>query len=191
MNESITVDVARTFDEIIQAVAIRSAVYIGEAGWDFSEEWDGNDFSATHLLCKVDGNSAGSLRIRYFADFVKFERLAVLPQFRGKRYGQKGVAFALCDTGVEFCLKKGFTRFYGHALKDLVPFWSKVGRGMMKPLHDEAFDCKGKTVIPMFGEMPGRNDRLSFDSGHYMLVRREGDWDKPGYWEQETAHVAT
>ena len=189
MKESITVDVARTFDEIIQSVAIRSAVYIGEAGWNFSEEWDGNDFSATHLLCKVDGNSAGSLRIRYFADFVKFERLAVLPQFRGKRFGQKGVAFALCDAGVEFCLKKGFTRFYGHALKDLVPFWSKVGRGMMKPLHDEAFECSGKTVVPMFGEMPGRNDRLSIDSGHYVLVRREGEWDTPGFWE--TAHVAS
>ncbi len=122
------------------------------------------------------------MRIRYFADFVKFERLAVLPRFRGKRFGKRGVAFALCDSGIEFC-SKGFHPLLRTRTQGSVPFWSKVGRGMMKPLTDEAFDCNGKTVVPMFGEMPARNDQLSLDSGHYMLVRREGDWETPGFWE--------
>ncbi|MFN3076937.1 MAG: GNAT family N-acetyltransferase [Alphaproteobacteria bacterium] len=187
MRECLSVGIAKTFDEIVQAIAIRSAVYVGEQGWPFAEEWDGNDFTATHFLAKVNGDSAGSLRVRYFGDFVKFERLAVLPKYRQKRYGKKGVAFALGDTAIDFCLKKGFTRFYGHALQELVPFWGKIGRGLMKPVYSESFDCNGKTVVPMYGEIPPPQDRLSLESGHYVLVRPEGDWDKAGFWEQPDA----
>ncbi len=83
MKKHITVDIARSFDDLIKAIAIRFAVYIGESGWSLSEEWDGNDFAGTHMIAYVDGQPAGSIRIRYFGDFAKCERLAVLPQYRG------------------------------------------------------------------------------------------------------------
>jgi len=187
MKSLITVDVARTFDDVIQAIAIRSAVYVGENGWAFSEDWDGNDFTCTHMLAKINGNSVGSLRIRYFGDFVKCERLAVLPNFRQKRYGGRGVAWELCDAGIEFCREKGFTRFYGHSLVERVSFWSKIGRGAMKPMSDETFDCNGKPIVPMCGDLPPHPNRISLASGHYVIVRREGQWDKPGFWEAPTA----
>lgn len=76
----------------------------------FKEEWDGNDFTASHLLARVNGEPAGTLRIRYFGGFAKVERLAVLPKFRQKRYGRMGVAFELGDYAIEFLLRKGITR---------------------------------------------------------------------------------
>jgi len=184
MTSQISVSVAKSFDELVQAIAIRSAVYVGENGWSFSEEWDGNDFTSTHFLARVLGEPSGSLRVRYFQDFVKFERLAILPQYRQKRYGAKGVAFALVDAATDFCLKKGFTRFYGHALKDLVAFWSKCGRGVMKPMTDQEFECNGKIVVPMLGELARTPDSLTLESGHLVLVRPEGHWDEAGYWER-------
>jgi hypothetical protein len=183
MGSAISVSVTRSFDEMIQAIAIRSAVYVGENGWSFSEDWDGNDFTCTHMIARVAGEPAGSLRLRYFGDFVKAERLAVLAQFRTKRYGGRGVAFELCDAGIEFCRRKGYTKFYGHSLEELVPFWSKIGRGMMRPLTDEIFDCNGKKVVPMAGDLPRTDDSLSLASGHMVLVRPEGEWDQPGFWE--------
>ncbi len=51
----------------------------------YEEEFDGNDFSSTHLLGYVGDEPAGCLRIRYFASFAKIERLAVRHEFRHTR----------------------------------------------------------------------------------------------------------
>lgn len=187
-NSRLSVSVAGNFEELVQAVSIRTAVYVGERGWPFKEEWDGNDFTCTHLLARVDGEPAGTMRIRYFADFAKIERLAVLPHYRQKRYGRMGVAFELGDYGVDFLLRKGFTRIYGHALEELVPFWTKMSRGTLSPMEEGSFECAGKTVIAMFGELPSTPDAITHESGHYMIVRPEGHWDRPGYWESRNQH---
>jgi GNAT superfamily N-acetyltransferase len=182
-NNQMHVEVASDFNETIQAIAIRAAVYVGEKGWPFKEEWDGNDFTATHLLARVNGDSAGTLRIRYFGDVAKLERLAVLPKFRQKRYGRKGVAFELVDYAIDFVQKKGFNKVYGHALSELVPFWNRATRGKLIPLPDAAFDCAGKEVVPMFGEFPAVPGAIQPMTDHFATVRREGALDKPGYWE--------
>ncbi len=48
------ITVAREISEVMKAAAIRSAVYIGEQNCPYDEEFDGNDFAATHLLAYVD-----------------------------------------------------------------------------------------------------------------------------------------
>ena len=182
-NTRLSVSVARGFDEMIQAIAIRASVYVGEYGWPFEEDWDGNDFSCTHLLARVDGQPAGTLRIRYFHDFVKVERLAVLPKFRRSRYGSKGVALELGDYAYEFCTRKGFHRFYGLSAEHLTHLWKGMAKGHLFPMDGETFELHGKPVVPMFGEAPPASDEITHTSGHMLIVRPEGDWDRPGYWE--------
>lgn len=185
----ITVHIARSFDEIIKAVAVRAIVYIGEGGWSFHEDWDGNDFCGTHIYACVDGEPAGSLRIRYFGDFAKLERLSVLPKYRSRRFGGRGVAFEMCDAAVDLCLKKGFTKFYGHAYADKVSFWSKIGRGHIKPIPGAEVDYGGRRLIPMYGVLPADPGAITAESGHYVIVRTEGKWDDPGEWEiQQSIH---
>ena len=75
--DSVSVRVVRSMEEMTRVIAIRSAVYIGEQHCPFEEEFDGNDFSATHLICHKGHEPVGCMRIRYFADFAKLERLAV------------------------------------------------------------------------------------------------------------------
>src|SRR5262249_52458581 len=76
------VGVARTIEDFMRAAVIRGAVFIGEQKCLYDEEFDGNDFTATHLIGYVGNEPAGCLRIRYFSDFVKFERLVVRREFR-------------------------------------------------------------------------------------------------------------
>jgi GNAT superfamily N-acetyltransferase len=190
MKNKISVHIARSFEEVIKAVAIRAIVYIGEGGWAFNEDWDGNDFCGTQMYACVDGEPAGSLRIRYFGDFAKLERLAVLPRYRTRRFGSRGVAFELCDAAVNLCLKKGFTRFYGHAYADKVSFWSKIGRGGIKPVPGAEVDYGGRKLIPMFGELPPDPDAITATSGHYVIVRTEGKWSEPGGWELSGENAA-
>ena len=62
---SITVSVVTTPEALAQAFAIRSQVYIGEQKCPYEEEFDGNDFCATHFVAYIDGEPAGTLRVRH------------------------------------------------------------------------------------------------------------------------------
>src|SRR6202140_1411975 len=53
--KSVSVRVVRSMDEMARVIAIRGAVYMGEQRCPFEEEFDGNDFSAPHLICHKNG----------------------------------------------------------------------------------------------------------------------------------------
>ncbi len=77
----IEVKVVSAPSEMEMAMRIR-AVYLIEQRCPYFEEYDGNDYCGTTFLGFVGAEPAGTLRVRYFADFVKFERMTVLPRFR-------------------------------------------------------------------------------------------------------------
>ena len=62
----------------MQCFALRAAVFMGEQACPYGEEFDGNDYAATHIIMYVDGEPAGSMRLRWFQSFCKFERCVVL-----------------------------------------------------------------------------------------------------------------
>lgn len=168
------------WDDLMKVMAIRSAVYMGEGGRSYLHEFDGNDHHATHILALVDDEPAGCCRIRYFGDFAKPERLAVLPKFRRGRYGKRGVPYEIASYAFSFCAKKGFRTIYGHAVEHLVSFWARFGTS---PMPDGSFDIEGYRCVAMSGSLSVPNDAIHIDSGHLVLVRREGHWDEPGVLE--------
>src|SRR5438067_4653544 len=117
-----TVRVASSLSDLMQVVAIRAAVYLSEQSCPYDEEFDSNDFCALHLIGAVGGEPAGCLRIRFFADFAKLERLAVRHEFR-----RTSLAFDICRAATELCQLKGYTRLYGHVQQKLIPFWKRFG----------------------------------------------------------------
>jgi hypothetical protein len=168
------------WDDLMKVMAIRAAVYLGEGGRSYCHEFDGNDHHATHILALVDGEPAGCCRIRYFGDFAKPERLAVLPRFRTGRYGKRGVPYEVAAFAFSFCARKGFRTIYGHAVESLVRFWARFGTA---PMPDGHFDIEGYRCVAMSGEIELPEDVLGLHSGHLVLVRREGSWDVPGLLE--------
>jgi len=109
----------------MRVVAVRSATFVAEQDCPYEEEFDGNDFSASHLLAYAGKEPVGCLRMRYFAGFAKLERLAVRHEFRNRHIGAR-----LMSAGVEFCRMKGYRRIYGRAQKDLLDYY--VGMGWRK-----------------------------------------------------------
>ena len=87
------IKVVSTLNELMQVTAIRSAVFVGEQVCPYDEEFDGNDLSATHLIGYRGKEPVACLRIRWFADFAKLERLAVRHEFRSSR-----MSFGHCAT---------------------------------------------------------------------------------------------
>jgi len=173
----VTVTVARTFEDLVRVASLRSAVYIGEQECPYEEEFDGNDLAATHLLGYVGDEPAGCLRIRYFADFAKIERLAVRKEFRNTR-----LAFQLVRAGIELCQIKGYRRLYGHAQKRLVNFWSRFGFRVFEGGQELVFS--DFDYVEMIAELDRHPDAISIGGDPYVIIRPEGRWHVPGVLER-------
>src|SRR6201992_2939182 len=88
-SRQISVRIARDPTDLMLVTAIRSAVYLAEQDCPIEEEFDGNDLVAAHFLGFVGTEPAGCLRVRFFREFAKGERLAVRHQFRRSRLSFK------------------------------------------------------------------------------------------------------
>lgn len=167
------VTIARNFEDIARVMAVRSATYIAEQYCLYEEEFDGNDFCATHFLGMVDGDAAGCIRIRFFADFAKIERLAVRAEYRTSR-----LAFDLVKAAIRHCESKGYTRLYGHSRLDLTRFWSLFGFRVRTDRDD--FSFANVRYVEMIREAARAESAITLDAPPMVLVRPEGDWDRPG-----------
>ena len=173
----ISVRVARTIDDFMRAAVIRGAVFIGEQKCPYDEEFDGNDFTATHLIGDVGNEPAGCLRIRYFSDFAKLERLVVRREFRSS-----GLARELVHAGVEFCRTKGYTCMCTYAQKRLVGFWGKCGFSIPERARELVFS--DFDYVEMVCDTKGAARPISFETDPYVIIRPEGSWQETGILER-------
>lgn len=68
--------------------AIRRIVFVEGQGVAETIDFDGKDDSSSHLLLLHEDSPVGTLRIRKTEKGMKLERIAVLPAFRGRGYGE-------------------------------------------------------------------------------------------------------
>jgi predicted GNAT family N-acyltransferase len=177
-----SVTIARSFEDMAKIVSIRSAVYIAEQDCPYEEEYDGNDFSATHLIGYAGDEPAGCLRIRYFAEFAKIERLAVRHEFRQSR-----LAFQLARAGIALCQAKGYRRLYGHAKKDLLAFWQRFGFRAMEGGREFVFSDHDYVEIAM--ETVPAAGAVTLGQGPYVTIRPEGRWHVPGVLDRSAVRA--
>src|ERR1700750_528257 len=127
-SRAVSVRIARDPNDLMLGTAIRSAVYLAEQDCPIEEEVDGNDLVAAHFVGFVGKEHAGCLRVRFFGEFAKVERLAVRHQYRRTR-----VSFKLVQASVEYVKRKGFRKIYGQAQGRLGGFWARF---WAQPLGD-------------------------------------------------------
>ncbi len=176
--------VAATADDIAKVFALRSAVFMAEQNCPYDEEFDGNDYCAMHILGTVNGQPAAVLRLRYFADFAKFERLAVLP-----RYRRTLIMKHVIEAAIELCRRKGYRLLYGHAQKRLTRFWGKFG---FKPMNKNfPLVYSDHEYVEMWAKLERHQEAITVMSDPYLIVRPEGDWDQPGALDRSTERPAT
>ncbi|THD61226.1 MAG: GNAT family N-acetyltransferase [Bradyrhizobium sp.] len=172
-DDDVSITVVRSIEEFMRVVTIRSATFIAEQDCPYQEEFDGNDFSASHLVSYVGNEPAGCLRIRYFADFAKLERLAVRREFRNRQMGTK-----LMHAGVELCRMKGYRRIYGRSQKDLLSYYENMGWKRLEGTPEFYFSDYAYVEIVFDTEPNPKAIKLGADP--YVLMRPEGRWDRPG-----------
>jgi GNAT superfamily N-acetyltransferase len=166
----------RDFEDMAKVFAIRASACFSDPEHLYGKHFDGSDFSASHLIGYVDGEPVGTIRIRYFADFTRIERLCVRPTHRKSR-----ISFKLAKAAFAFCRDKGYKTLSGVAREELVPFWAMLG---FKIDESKApIFIYGQAHFEMkltYPELPGA---VSSDSPPLVLLRPEGRWNAAGYHE--------
>jgi len=180
----ISITAVRSIEDFMRVVSVRSATYIAEQDCPYEEEFDGNDFSASHLLSYVGKEPVGCLRIRYFAGFAKLERLAVRHEFRDRHIGSR-----LMKAGVEFCRMKGYRRIYGHAQKDLLGYYVKMGWKKLEGSSD--FFFSDYPYVEIVIDTDSNPDAVGLGDDPYVLLRPEGRWDRPGVLDRSAQRGST
>jgi len=180
----IGITVVRTMEDLSRIIALRSAVYIGEQECPYDEEYDGNDFAATHLLAYIGDEPAGCLRVRFFAGFAKIERLAVRKEFRKTR-----AAFQLVRAAFKLCQKKGYAKAYGHSQVRLVNFWSRFG--FRVPENAQKLVFSDFDYIEMVADLEPDADAVQIGVDPYVIIRPEGRWHRQGVLEKSAVREVT
>lgn len=184
--EAVSVSVARSLDELMQVMSIRAVVYMGEQFCPYAEEFDGNDFNgATHLVARIGVEPVGVMRIRWFADFVKFERFAVLRDQRGGN-----VARALFQAAFDLAARKGYRRVLGYIQARLAPFMRRVG-GMKVRAGRSRFVFSDHEYVEVERVLEPPADAITMDTDPMVMLRPEGCWDRPGVLDLSAVRPAT
>jgi predicted GNAT family N-acyltransferase len=181
--QKIDIKLVANGDQMDKVMAIRAAVFMIEQNCPYDEEFDGNDYCSAHLLGTINGEPAAVLRMRYFAEFAKIERLAVLPRFR-----RTLIAKQIVEQGIDICRRKGYNKLYGHAQMRLAPFWSRFG---FRPMDKPKFAFSDHEYIEMDGDFPPHEKRVTLQSDPLVIVRPEGKWDEPGVLDKSTSRPVT
>lgn len=172
--------IVRTIDDLIMVYAIRVATYMADQACPYDEEFDGNDLCATHLLGLEDEKPAACLRVRWFAGFAKVERVAVRQGFRRTQ-----ISFELVRAAAELIRRKGYTKIYGHSQDGMDHFWARFGA--MPIAGRDIFKFSGRSYTEFEVHVEPHPDPISYaDPGvdPMILLRPEGDWDRPGVLER-------
>lgn len=169
MKENFELKIVGTDQEYAQAMDVRRQVFVKEHSIPEQKEYDGNDHCASHVLALDNGKPVGTMRIRYFNGFVKFERMCVLSAYRKTDLSEK-----IMRHGMTFAATKGYDKVYGVCKKELLPRWKKDGFEPIKGVPP--VEQNGMTLIPVCCPLPSVENQITINSPAEVLNAREGTW---------------
>jgi predicted GNAT family N-acyltransferase len=179
------ISVVRSVDDLMQVFCVRSIVYMSEQTCPHDEEFDGNDLAgATHLIARRAGEPVGTVRLRWFSGFAKFERMCVRRECRGA-----GAAEALLRRACEIAARKGYRKVLVHAQEKRAPHWRKIA-AMNVRRGRPRFSFSDVNYVEMELELPADGRAIDFDTRPMVLLRPEGAWDEPGVLDRSMRRQA-
>ena len=167
----------KAFDDVM---FIRKRVFVEECGVAEDREFDGNDFCAAHIVAYLQKNDdkipIGTMRIRSFGNFAKFERMAVLPHFR-----RTSLANDIMQYGFWCVSCLGFREVRGMCKKELLPRWEKCGFEKIEDINHYYYN--GMNLISIRRELPKNPYAKIIASDPKYLNARVGHWfdDNPDF----------
>jgi GNAT superfamily N-acetyltransferase len=167
--ERVAIRLAGRMEDSLQAFAVRAACFIGEMEVPFSEEFDGHDYGATHVIAYIGDEPIGTVRVRWFKSFAMTERLAVMQRFRGHNVGQ--LLLERCRTLAE---GRGCNMLYTRLPPAQASYFEKQGwRRLDEPAE------QGHRPIVALVQPVSRETQAELDPGEAIALSRQCRLDLP------------
>jgi hypothetical protein len=178
-HNQIRTEVVTTYQQLLHAYAIRSICFMEEHGVKAQQTFDGNDYQATHMIVYAGDEPIGALRIRWFKDFAKIERMAFREAYRNTHV-LKAFAYFVLD----HIARKGYDKVITHAQPKYARLWRiilgfKNAEGK-KPVY---FDGHAEPYIELVKELTPPENAISVSTDPAVMFRTEGFWDAPSEYE--------
>lgn len=109
-------------DDMAAVLDIRAQVFIEEQGVSESEERDGKDADALHLIAFANDEPVGTARLLIHGDTGKIGRVAVMKSHRGTGLGQ-----ALIHAALDTCRGLGLSTAKLGAQTHAIGFYQALG----------------------------------------------------------------
>lgn len=169
---AVTTKVAMKMEDTMQAFAVRAACFIGELDMPYSEEFDGHDFGATHVIAHVGDEPAGAVRVRWFRSFAMPERLAVLQRFRGHDIGR-----LLLEHCRAMAATRGCNLPHVQVLPSGTAYWEKQGWRRLEPAEA---DVAARRMVAMVKVVDPSKPLAEMEEADAVVLRREQQLDASG-----------
>lgn len=170
--QAVTIKLAMRMEDTMQAFAVRAACFIGELDVPYSEEFDGHDFGATHIVAHVGDEPAGAVRVRWFRSFAMPQRLAVLQRFRGHDIGQ-----LLLERCRALAAIRGCSLLYVQILPSGIGYWEKHGWRRLEP---EEADGAARRIVTLVKPVDPSKPLAEMAAPDAVALRREQQLDASG-----------
>ena len=166
--------VVTTAEQMAQARAIRAICFLDERGLSYTDEFDGNDYQATHFLMYAGDEPIGTSRIRWFADFAKIERTAFRKDYRSTRTLRRYAKFVFGHVA-----RKGYSKLITMSLEKYAQLWERDFGFTRVPGRISQRPGDATVYFELVKHLDVPPDALTMASELSMLVRIEGAWDQP------------
>jgi len=178
-HNSIRAEIVTRYEQLLHAYAIRGICFMEEHGVKATQTFDGNDYQATHVIVYAGDEPIGTLRIRWFKHFAKFERTA----FR-RAYRNAHALKVLADFSFDHVARKGYDKIITHAQPKYARLWRIVfgfrNAEGKKPVY---FDGHEEPYLELVKELTPPPNAISESTDATVLFRTEGYWDAPSEFE--------
>jgi len=178
-HNQIRCEVVTTQQQLLHAYAIRAICFMEEHGVPAQHEFDGNDYQATHVIVYSGDEPIGTLRIRWFKAFAKFERTSFRNAYRNMQ-----TLKAAADFAFDHVARKGYDKVITHAQPKYARLWRMVlgfkNAEGKKPIY---FDGHEDPYIELVKDLTLPANAISTSTDSVVLFRTEGFWDAPSKYE--------
>ena len=109
-------------EDQMKAMMVRCIVFCGEQGVPYTVERDEFEASAVHILGALEGEPVATGRLRYFPDYAKLERIAVLRPYR-----KRGIGSELTRFLISVAQERGYSSYRMNAQVRHESFYARLG----------------------------------------------------------------
>ncbi|WP_244492373.1 hypothetical protein [Aureimonas sp. AU12] len=177
-SNSIRCQIATMPEHIRDSMIMRSICFVQEHGIAPNFIFDGNDHQATHVVFYDGDEPIGSLRIRWFAEFAKYERTCFREAYRHPSVLKRCIRMTF-----EHVARKGYAKVMTQAEPRLARLWTILFKGEFIDTQPVQIPGHGEPYLSVIGAIDRHPCAITPESDSALLLRIEGEWDRPTAFE--------